>query len=145
MVKFKFSCCYLHNCFFFFCRGCLLVRQSFFHNDAKYFSNNHGGFHLCRGFHSSFRATQGGLSLNIGNSFFHCTVSNVESKLIFLTFCYFSSDVSSTLIVSPGPVIDFLVLNQEVRDPSSIDWKKVLTRTSVVCLRLSTYLILFSC
>ncbi|CAN7140562.1 unnamed protein product [Brassica rapa subsp. narinosa] len=105
-------------------KGCLLVRQSFFHNDAKYFSNNHGGFHLCRGFHSSFRATQGGLSLNIGNSFFHCTVSNVESKLIFLTFCYFSSDVSSTLIVSPGPVIDFLVLNQEVRDPSSIDWKK---------------------
>uniref|UniRef100_M4CDR8 5-methyltetrahydropteroyltriglutamate--homocysteine S-methyltransferase n=1 Tax=Brassica campestris TaxID=3711 RepID=M4CDR8_BRACM len=79
-------------------KGCLLVRQSFFHNDAKYFSNNHGGFHLCRGFHSSFRATQGGLSLNI--------------------------DVSSTLIVSPGPVIDFLVLNQEVRDPSSIDWKK---------------------
>ncbi|KAG2274412.1 hypothetical protein Bca52824_056967 [Brassica carinata] len=79
-------------------KGCLLVRQSFFHNDAKYFSNNHGGFHLCRGFHSSFRATQGGLSLNI--------------------------DVSSTLIVSPGPVIDFLTLNQEVRGPSSIDWKK---------------------
>ncbi|XP_018443266.2 protein argonaute 9 [Raphanus sativus] len=79
-------------------KGCLLVRQSFFHNDAKYFSNGLGGFNLCRGFHSSFRATQRGLSLNI--------------------------DVSSTLIVTPGPVMRFLTDNQGVRDQSFIDWKK---------------------
>lgn len=48
-------------------RGCLLVRQSFFHNDPKNFSDVGGGVLGCRGFHSSFRTTQSGLSLNIGN------------------------------------------------------------------------------
>jgi len=48
------------------CRGCLLVRQSFFHNDAKNFADVGGGVLGCRGFHSSFRTTQSGLSLNIG-------------------------------------------------------------------------------
>ncbi|CAH2070229.1 unnamed protein product [Thlaspi arvense] len=79
-------------------QGCLLVRQSFFHNDAKYFTEDYGGFHLCRGFHSSFGTTQGGLSLNI--------------------------DVSSTLIVKPGPVVDFLIAQQDVKDQLSINWKK---------------------
>ncbi|ESQ42126.1 hypothetical protein EUTSA_v10015501mg [Eutrema salsugineum] len=78
-------------------QGCLLVRQSFFHNDAKFFSKEHGGFYLCRGFHSSFRTTQGGLSLNM--------------------------DVSSTLIVKPGPVVDFLTANQG-KNRFSIDWKE---------------------
>lgn len=79
-------------------QGCLLVRQSFFHNDAKNFADVGGGVLGCRGFHSSFRGTQSGLSLNI--------------------------DVSTTMIVQPGPVVDFLIANQNVRDPFSIDWAK---------------------
>jgi len=50
-----------------FYRGCLLVRQSFFHNDPKNFADVGGGVLGCRGFHSSFRTTQSGLSLNIGS------------------------------------------------------------------------------
>jgi hypothetical protein len=50
----------------FACRGCLLVRQSFFHNNPNNFVDLSGGVVGCRGFHSSFRATQSGLSLNIG-------------------------------------------------------------------------------
>ncbi|GAB2285147.1 Protein argonaute-4 [Dionaea muscipula] len=79
-------------------QGCLLVRQSFFHNDPKNFVDVGGGVLGCRGFHSSFRGTQGGLSLNI--------------------------DVSTTMIIQPGPVVDFLISNQNARDPYSIDWVK---------------------
>ncbi|XP_010497367.1 PREDICTED: protein argonaute 8-like, partial [Camelina sativa] len=43
-------------------QGCFLVRQSLFHNDAKYFANVGEGVVCCKGFHSSFRTTQGGLS-----------------------------------------------------------------------------------
>ncbi|KAK6143266.1 hypothetical protein DH2020_023614 [Rehmannia glutinosa] len=39
--------------------GCLLVRQSFFHNEPRNFVDLGGGVVGCRGFHSSFRATQG--------------------------------------------------------------------------------------
>lgn len=55
----------LHNDYSYI-RGCLLVRQSFFHNDPKNFADVGGGVLGCRGFHSSFRTTQSGLSLNIG-------------------------------------------------------------------------------
>lgn len=79
-------------------QGCLLVRQSFFQNNPSNFTEIGGGVLGCRGFHSSFRPTQGGLSLNI--------------------------DVSTTMIVKPGPVVDFLIANQNVRDPYSIDWSK---------------------
>ncbi|XP_057953427.1 protein argonaute 4-like [Malania oleifera] len=79
-------------------QGCLLVRQSFFHNDPRNFADVGGGVLGCRGFHSSFRTTQGGLSLNI--------------------------DVSTTMIIQPGPVVDFLIANQNVRDPYSLDWAK---------------------
>lgn len=48
----------------------------------------------------------------------------------FFWFLFFGSDVSSTLIVTPGPVMRFLTDNQGVRDQSFIDWKKVLTRIS---------------
>ncbi|MED6176340.1 Protein argonaute 4A, partial [Stylosanthes scabra] len=78
--------------------GCLLVRQSYFHNDPKNFADVGGGVLGCRGFHSSFRTTQSGLSLNI--------------------------DVSTTMIITPGPVVDFLIANQNVRDPYSLDWAK---------------------
>ncbi|CAN0923207.1 Protein argonaute 4 [Linum grandiflorum] len=79
-------------------QGCLLVRQSFFHNDPKNFVDLGGGVLGCRGFHSSFRTTQGGLSLNI--------------------------DVSTTMIIQPGPVVDFLINNQNARDPFSLEWSK---------------------
>lgn len=79
-------------------QGCLLVRQSFFHGDPRNFADVGGGVLGCRGFHSSFRTTQGGLSLNI--------------------------DVSTTMIIQPGPVIDFLIANQNVKDPYSLDWAK---------------------
>lgn len=35
------------------------------------------------------------------------------------------SDVSTTMIIQPGPVVDFLIANQNVRDPFSLDWMKV--------------------
>lgn len=34
-------------------------------------------------------------------------------------------DVSTTMIIRPGSVVEFLVDNQNVRDPYSIDWAKV--------------------
>lgn len=79
-------------------QGCLLVRQSFFHNEPRNFADVGGGVLGCRGFHSSFRTSQGGLSLNI--------------------------DVSTTMIIQPGPLVDFLIANQNVKDPFSIDWVK---------------------
>ncbi|KAI3894698.1 hypothetical protein MKX03_031628 [Papaver bracteatum] len=79
-------------------QGCLLVRQSFFHNEPRNFVDLGGGVLGCRGFHSSFRTTQGGLSLNI--------------------------DVSTTMIIRPGPVIDFLLGNQNVNHPNQINWDK---------------------
>ncbi|GAU33241.1 hypothetical protein TSUD_333640 [Trifolium subterraneum] len=78
--------------------GCLLVRQNFFHNAPKNFTDVGGGVLGCRGLHSSFRTTQSGLSLNIV--------------------------VATTMIVHPGPVVDFLIANQNVRDPFSLDWNK---------------------
>ncbi|WCJ28670.1 Argonaute family protein [Euphorbia peplus] len=79
-------------------QGCLLVRQSFFHNDAKNFVDLEGGVLGCRGFHSSFRVTQGGLSLNM--------------------------DGSTTTIIQPGPLVDFLINNQRVDSPYKLDWSK---------------------
>ncbi|XP_016487831.1 protein argonaute 4A-like [Nicotiana tabacum] len=79
-------------------RGCLIVRQSFFHDEPRNFTDLGGGVSGCKGFHSSFRATQGGLSLNM--------------------------DASTTMIVKPGPVVDFLLANQNARDPYQIDWSK---------------------
>ncbi|VVB16907.1 unnamed protein product [Arabis nemorensis] len=93
-------------------QGCLLVRQSFFHNDPKNFVTIGGGVIGCRGFHSSFRTTQGGLSLNI--------------------------DVSTTMIVQPGPVVDFLIANQGVKDPFSVDWNKAKRTLKNLRVRVTT-------
>lgn len=46
------------------------MRQSFFHNEPRNFVDIGGGVVGCRGFHSSFRATQRGLSLNMGKKLF---------------------------------------------------------------------------
>uniref|UniRef100_A0A0D9XB38 Piwi domain-containing protein n=1 Tax=Leersia perrieri TaxID=77586 RepID=A0A0D9XB38_9ORYZ len=89
-------------------RGCLLVRQSFFSDDFKNLVDLTGGVSGCRGLHSSFRTTIGGLSLNM--------------------------DVSTTMIVTPGPVFDFLLTNQNIRDIRDIDWpraKKMLKNLRV--------------
>ncbi|KAF8724800.1 hypothetical protein HU200_020737 [Digitaria exilis] len=91
-------------------QGCLIVRQSFFHNNPSNFVDLGGGVVGCRGFHSSFRGTQSGLSLNM--------------------------DVSTTMIVKPGPVIDFLLANQKVEHPSRIDWKKA--KLALKSLRIKT-------
>ncbi|KAJ4797830.1 Argonaute family protein [Rhynchospora pubera] len=79
--------------------GCLLVRQSFFNGDSKSFTDLGGGVTACRGVHSSFLATVGGgLSLNM--------------------------DVATTMILTPGPVIDFLIANQNVEEPKQVNWIK---------------------
>ncbi|GKA09055.1 argonaute 4A-like protein [Tanacetum coccineum] len=92
-------------------QGCLLVRQCFFHNDPRNFISIGGGVVGCRGFHSSFRATQSGLSLN--------------------------TDVSTTMIVRPGKVVDFLLENQNVRTLRDIDWIKA--KRVLKSLRIKTF------
>ncbi|BFG20706.1 hypothetical protein CerSpe_069880 [Prunus speciosa] len=92
-------------------QGCLLVRQSFFHNNPRNFEELGAGVLGCRGFHSSFRATQGGLSLNM--------------------------DVSTTMVVKPGPVINFLTENQNVNSNDQIDWIKA--KRMLKNLRITTY------
>ncbi|MED6190271.1 hypothetical protein PIB30_104217, partial [Stylosanthes scabra] len=47
-------------------QGCLLIRQSFYHGNPNDYKDIGGGVQSCRGFHSSFRPTEGSLSLNIG-------------------------------------------------------------------------------
>ncbi|PKU60023.1 Protein argonaute 16 [Dendrobium catenatum] len=47
-------------------RGCLVVRQSYFDGDPANFTDLGGGVTGCRGFHSCFHATHGGLFLNMG-------------------------------------------------------------------------------
>ncbi|PIA62518.1 hypothetical protein AQUCO_00200494v1 [Aquilegia coerulea] len=79
-------------------RGCLLVRQSFIHDDVRIFISFGGGLTACHGFDSCFQTTLCGLSPNM--------------------------DVSSTMILMPGPVLDFLLTNQNLRDPRQIDWGK---------------------
>ncbi|KAK1664259.1 hypothetical protein QYE76_052418 [Lolium multiflorum] len=78
-------------------QGCLLVKQSFFRGEFGSIDLG-GGVRGWRGFHSSFRPTQNGLSLNV--------------------------DLSTTMVVKPGPVIDFLLSNQNIEDPYRIDWVK---------------------
>ncbi|KAK9062304.1 hypothetical protein SSX86_019490 [Deinandra increscens subsp. villosa] len=92
-------------------QGCLLVRQCYFHNDPKNFISIGGGVLGCRGFHSSFRATQSGLSLNM--------------------------DASTTMIVRPGKVVDFLLENQNVRNIREIDWIKA--KRTLKSLRIKSF------
>ncbi|KAK1433730.1 hypothetical protein QVD17_10645 [Tagetes erecta] len=92
-------------------QGCLLVRQCFFHNDPRNFISIGGGVLGCRGFHSSFRATQAGLSLNM--------------------------DVTTTMIVRPGKVVDFLLENQNARSMREIDWVKA--KRTLKSLRIKSF------
>lgn len=108
-----------------YCRGCLLVRQSFFHDDPSTWTDVGGGVLGCRGFHSSFRTTQSGLSLNIGKSSYTRSHMFGFTNDLIDSIISFPSDVSTTMIIQPGPVVDFLIANQNVRDPFSLDWTKV--------------------
>ncbi|KAL7614483.1 hypothetical protein Lser_V15G06694 [Lactuca serriola] len=92
-------------------QGCLLVRQCYFKNDPRNFIDIGGGVMGCKGFHSSFHATQSGFSLNI--------------------------DVSTTMIVKPGKVVDFLLENQNVCCIKEIDWLKA--RRTLKNLRIKTF------
>lgn len=38
---------------------------------------------------------------------------------------FLGTDVSTTVILTPGPVLDFLLANQNVREHCYIDWTKV--------------------
>ncbi|KAL8193873.1 hypothetical protein R6Q57_026115 [Mikania cordata] len=88
-------------------QGCLLVRQCYFHNDPRNFIGIGGGVLGCRGFHSSFRATQSGLN------------------------------ASTTMIVRPGKVVDFLLENQNVRNLREIDWIKA--KRTLKSLRVKSF------
>ena len=44
------------------------------------------------------------------------------------------------MIIQPGPVVDFLIANQNVRDPFSIDWTKVILMLHL--MRLLIFLVL---
>ncbi|GAU16404.1 hypothetical protein TSUD_117530 [Trifolium subterraneum] len=79
-------------------QGCLRIRQSYFHDNPRNITNIDGGVQCCCGYHSSFKVTQKGLSLNV--------------------------DVSTTLLLKPGPVVDFLLQNQNVQQTNLIDWTK---------------------
>ncbi|GJY72347.1 argonaute 4A-like protein [Tanacetum coccineum] len=81
-------------------QGCLLVRQCFFHNDPRNSIGIGGGVVGCRGFHSSFRATQAGLSLNM--------------------------DVSTTMIVKPGKVLKNM---GEILKASGVSYSSVVKTT----------------
>lgn len=37
------------------------------------------------------------------------------------------------MIVQPGPVVDFLIANQNARDPFSLDWAKVINVNAAYC------------
>lgn len=97
-------------------QGCLLVRQSFFRDSRALYVDLGGGVGGLRGFHSSFRTSQG--SVQGGGSL------------------SLNMDVSTTMIVKPGPLVDFLIANQGVRDPFSIDWVKA--KKMLKNLRVST-------
>jgi len=81
----------------FACRGCLLLRGSFFHNNPSNFVHLGGGVVGCTGFHSSFRAraTQTGLSLNIG-LFLSSTSPLLFSWCIFSVCFLFSKNQGNT-------------------------------------------------
>ncbi|KAK8963945.1 Protein argonaute 4A [Platanthera guangdongensis] len=78
-------------------RECMLVRQSFYDKSSPCF---HLGGHVqgCPGYHMSFRTTKDVLSLNV--------------------------DVSTTITIQPGPVIEFLLQNQNCKQVNQIDWPK---------------------
>jgi hypothetical protein len=72
------------------CRGCLLVKQSFFYNNPSNFVDLGGGVMGCRGFHSSFRGTQSGLSLNVGTYLSCMAVSVPWNRIVYSVILHLS-------------------------------------------------------
>lgn len=67
-------------------------------------------------------------------------------SLVLLTFLFpfICADVSTTMILTPGPVIDFLITNQDVREARYIDWVKVKKKTPKSYTKGSDFSINFS-
>lgn len=54
-------------------------------------------------------------------------------SLIIRNLAVLITDVSTTMIIQPGSVAEFLVANQKARDPFSLDWAKVrINRHSLI-------------
>ena len=52
-----------------------------------------------------------------------CCSNNIESNV----FCLFLwPDVTTTMIIKPGPLVDFVIANQGAKDPFTVDWSKVV-------------------
>jgi hypothetical protein len=88
-----FLCLVIICLLFVLYRGCLLVRQSFFSDDSRNLVDLTGGVSGCRGLHSSFRTTIGGLSLNMGMDFNTCNwtliqIANIDI-IVFLVIQMF--------------------------------------------------------
>lgn len=66
-----------------------------------------------------------------------------SEKLWVLTLGFLDSvDTSTTMVVQPGPVVEFLLANQNVRDLYSVDWTKV--HRLLLCSRISTDVLAYS-
>ncbi|CAL5322905.1 unnamed protein product [Camellia sinensis] len=89
-------------------------RQSFFHDDSRNFTAIGGGVTGCRGFHSSFRPTHGGLSLNMGNLRIQQTVTwynGIVESTVHLQSC--DADLADAVIKSLPYVGAMAVSNLE--------------------------------
>ncbi|KAG5223674.1 protein argonaute 4A [Salix suchowensis] len=98
-------------------QGCLLVRQSFFHNDPKNYVDLGGGVLGCRGFHSSFRASQ------------------VLSPMLLI--CVHNGRWFNYNNNTAWTLIDFLIANQNVSNPFQIDWAKAKRTLKNLRIRVS--------
>lgn len=125
------------------CRGYLLVRQSFFYDDSRYFTDIGGGVTSCQGIHSCFHHTIGGVSLNTGTVEYYSlyTIPVSCSRLTLFLLEFFAPDVSTTMTLTPGPVIDFLLAYKNAKEPSDIDWDWV--DNSCLCI-LTYHFLMFS-
>ncbi|KAL9244297.1 hypothetical protein vseg_018089 [Gypsophila vaccaria] len=94
-----------------FNKGCLLVKQSYFKDDSSNIFEVGEGVLGLHGYDSSFHMTRAGLSLNL--------------------------DVAVTLTLKPGPVLDFLIANQNIREARYIDWGKAKIMLTDVKIKTS--------
>lgn len=70
------------------------------------------------------------MSLNMGKDSFTCLYlfsfccsKNLMRYVLFVLVLML--DVTTTMIIKPGPLIDFVIANQGARDPFTVDWSKV--------------------
>ena len=49
------------------------------------------------------------------------------------------------MIVQPGPVVDFLIANQNARDPFSLDWAKVINVMHIIIIIIIIIIYKFCC